>query len=57
MAPMMVVGSHGLDDAVVPLEFPSEGLAESAECGGEIGTPFRAPAARAPKGNVRSSKP
>ena len=53
----MVVGGHRLDDTVAPPELSGHGLAESAECVGEFGTPFRAPADRTAKGNVRSGAP
>ena len=53
----MVVGGHGLDDAVVAPELSGDGLAEGFECFGELGAAFRAPADRAAESDVRSGAP
>ena len=48
----MVVGSHGLDNGIVPLELSGYGRAESAEGGAAAMTAFNPSAARRPEGNV-----
>ena len=48
----MVVGSHGLDNGVVPLELPGDGRPKSFEGGTAAMTAFNPSTARRPEGNV-----